>query len=45
MKFLLAVLVIHLVIAFISNRKENKKMQQGQPKADDALHPAEYLLR
>ena len=45
MKFLLVVLVIHLILAFISNRKEDKKWREEPLPDRDVIHPAEYGLR
>ena len=45
MKFLLVVLAVHLVIEWISGKKNTKKVQDDGTMNEKVHHPAEYELR
>lgn len=45
MKFLIAVLIIHLVIEVIGKRNKNKQSNETAVEDETIRHPAEYELR
>lgn len=45
MKFLLVVLVIHVIIALINRKRTEKVNEDGKEVDTIKIHPAGYLLR
>lgn len=45
MKFLIIVLAIHLVIEWVSGKKNTNNVQENGLMNDKVRHPAEYELR
>ncbi len=46
MKFLIAVLMIHLIVALLDNRIKQKNSNKAEKTPEETIkHPAEFLLR
>ncbi len=45
MKFLLSVLVIHLIVEFVNSNRKNKIQRSEIEDKPGVLHPAEFSIR